>query len=473
MKTHKPILMSAFLSLLFIAGCSKDGENDGEDTGKVTFPTGNNDISFTAGDITEKMFVFSTTEPWQAITEDTSEGMRAAASWLEIVPSSGDAGNNQRVSIHITETGAVVQTRSAIVTISAGGEKKSFQVTQLAGSYDLLVIDKVSPVNSPADGETFTINVTCTGYWIVESDNKEVATVTPSSGTGNGQVSVTVRKNYRTTTGTSILTFNPQGPVGNEKTLTINRAASSQNYYKLWDYYPDHDDPTTAEGIVFWLKDPEGGSGEPNLLGPVDGWSLHGMVLYKGEGNDVSMPDGTYWYICSFLPEEGGIRWEDFDMTIMTNQDNGKAATDYMLRYKTDGTDDHLKAQVPAFWWIKSMTPAGYWMPSVNEWKRLVSGYHGLRYEDMADWGRSQYMPDTGLEQVRNAFNAKLEAIPGGVPFTELNDFITTGAERYHTSNMTGGMTEADFPLTITPGRGYIGSIQPTTTQRVRAIREF
>ena len=482
-----------------LAACDKGGD-EGGDTGKVTFPAGNNNISFTAGDATAKTVTFSTTEPWTASVAETTR----AVSWLEVVPSSGPAGQNQSIEIRLTATGNLSSARSADVTITAGGEQKSFRVTQPAGSYDPIAIDITGPRNSPAAGEQFDVNITCAGYWSAGSDNKNVATVSPANGTGNATVTVTVGKNYRTTADGATLTFNTQGVDVQPKTLAINRAAGAQNYYKLWDYYPDHDNPQTAQGIVVWLDNPEGGSGEPNILGPVDGWSLHGIVLHKTDGNpetfsNVSVPWypnveplSSYWYLDVFLPGDPNYRERTWNTDILNNWNDGKAATKHMIEYSmSTGTGSEpfrrLETQTPVFFWIRSLSSGEYlegediewWLPSVNEWKRVMAGYHGLRYEDMADWGILQNMPKTGLEQVRNNFNARLAAIPGGAGIKEIvtMDEVTGGGgsyhsdQRYYTSNL--GTNVGGIVMIVNPRSGRIGSVQETSGDRARAIKKF
>ena len=109
--------------------------------------------------------------------------------WLTITPESGNG--NASVTLAVAEnTGGE---RTAVITIKASGlEPHTITVTQLAAPY--LTIDS-HEVNFNATSYSQIIKITSNVNWQAEWDSQEWLTVTPESGNGNANITLTVMKN--------------------------------------------------------------------------------------------------------------------------------------------------------------------------------------------------------------------------------------------------------------------------------------
>ena len=126
--------------------------------------------------------VFST-QPWQALSD---------ADWAVLNGQTTGAGNGT-LTVTVTTNPSALHSRTALIT--AGGQTHT--LTQLPGP----LVVSLDPAVKSTHGEphSYTIGVTANGVWSAES-NQNWAVATPSAGSGNGVVTVTVEENPSKTT---------------------------------------------------------------------------------------------------------------------------------------------------------------------------------------------------------------------------------------------------------------------------------
>lgn len=114
-------------------------------------------------------------------------------SWISLSPTSGTGIQNIDVTLPANSGAQRVGTITITQTLS--GETTTSTVTQQAGVTETLTINPTSK-NVVSGGETFQIVISTSGNpsWTV-TDSASWISVTPTSGTGNGTLNVTVQNN--------------------------------------------------------------------------------------------------------------------------------------------------------------------------------------------------------------------------------------------------------------------------------------
>ncbi len=144
--------------------------------GNVT-PT-NQNVSATSGSTT-----FS-------ITSNTTWTVADNATWLTVSPSSGSNNGTITATYSSNNTGAV---RTANITVTFGSTCSPVVVTVTQAACSMTVTPTVQNVPaSPGGTTTFTVNTTCS--WTA-SESASWFTISPTSGTGNGTITVTYDAN--------------------------------------------------------------------------------------------------------------------------------------------------------------------------------------------------------------------------------------------------------------------------------------
>jgi hypothetical protein len=168
----------------------------------------------------------SGTDSVLAVTSDIAWSASSSESWLTVTPASG-SGNGQ-----ITVTAAVntsVTARTATVTLSGTGvSDRIITVTQEAAvppsppspTHTLSVAP--STLDFAAAGGSQTFAVTSNVYWMA-ADDASWLTVSPSSGTNNGTVTVTAVANTSTGSRTATVTVSGTEGVG-DRTVSVTQA---------------------------------------------------------------------------------------------------------------------------------------------------------------------------------------------------------------------------------------------------------
>ncbi len=445
-----------FVSVLLMASCGKEEETPST----ITFPAGTNTQLSLAAGTDSKQISFTAASAWSLSVVETRADQ---PDWIMVYPSSGDAG---AASVTVeTRKNTTTSQRKATVTISAGGDSKSFTITQAPGEVPAFTISQAEDRAVVATGEVFTVTVTSNTAWDVESDDTAIATVAPASGEGNGSVTVTVKANRTIRADGATITFIPDAAA--EKSFDINRAANSVHHFAVGDYWPDPYNTATAEGLVFWLKE------------PTDGRSLHGKVVAVEE---PVVEESAGWFEWCNISAVFHNDYQRPDLsigvyTILVNADDGSEASK-LLRELNPGIATLIKygaPYFPLFDWLDSRYELDYewYIPAINELKQLHASYNGVRYEDIPDWGISENMPFAYSNSfARQAFDAKLTAVDGGKAFATTYGSGSTTAVPYWSSTLAPNNLNVVLSFY---GFGFIAtwSINQEQSFPARIIRKF
>ena len=163
-----------------------------------------------------------------------------APSWVTVTPSSGTGTTQCTVTVS-ANTGSA-KSGNITATLSGAVGSPSSQPINQSGVQCTLSTSKTYPDPIPASGNTysnsFTVNVTGSncGTWSITSPSW--LTVTPSSGTGTTQCTVTVSANTGSTRSGNI-TVTLSGAVGSPSSQQINQAPVQQCTLSTSKTYPD------------------------------------------------------------------------------------------------------------------------------------------------------------------------------------------------------------------------------------------
>ncbi|MCP1382705.1 BACON domain-containing protein [Runella salmonicolor] len=159
-----------------------------------------------------------------SLTTNTNWTARSNANWLKISPVSGNAGSNLPIN-YTAEANTNTAARTGIITFTAGTQTATFTVTQ-AGIAPSLSVSSTTPATIGASGATLALSVISNLSWsVTKSANSDWITISPISGTGNQNVSVTASANAATTERSATLTFSATG-VANV-VVTIRQAGAN------------------------------------------------------------------------------------------------------------------------------------------------------------------------------------------------------------------------------------------------------
>ncbi len=146
------------------------------------------------------------------ITSNSNWTITKDASWITVLPTSGN--NNRTISVSVAYNNG--GDRSGIVTVSGCGTTKTINVTQ-SGQCSLSI--SATSLEYSGSAETKTILVTSNAAWTV-SDNASWITVTPLSDSNNGTLSISVLANDTGTERNGAVTVSG---CSTSKKITINQ----------------------------------------------------------------------------------------------------------------------------------------------------------------------------------------------------------------------------------------------------------
>jgi len=148
------------------------------------------------------------------VTSNANCSVGCDASWITVSPSSFGSDNglffdsNEALTVTVTATdNSSTDPRTATIVISSsipGVTEQTVSVTQAAANTNLSV--STSSLNFVASGERKSLTITSNAAWTVSS-NQPWCTVQPTSGTGNGEITVNVTENAAGTPRTSTVTI--------------------------------------------------------------------------------------------------------------------------------------------------------------------------------------------------------------------------------------------------------------------------
>lgn len=154
------------------------------------------------------------------VTSNTIWTASSNQTWLTVTPLSK---NGNGTLIFTATANPKITTRMATVTILAPGTtSKNLIITQEAGPATLSVLPTNLNIAAMA-GSTATFNVTSNTAWSVSS-NQTWLTANPSTGTGNGTVTLTTELNPTIVSRTATVTISASGTTS--QNITVTQAAS-------------------------------------------------------------------------------------------------------------------------------------------------------------------------------------------------------------------------------------------------------
>lgn len=177
-------------------------------------------------------------------------------------------------------------------------------------------------------------------------------------------------------------------------------AFEAATLYSVGDYYPDADDASTAEGIVFSVSD--GG--------------LHGLVISARE------------YVGKWGPQVSEQKTTDNDAIREQPQPDGKLATRNLIVAHKD--EENFATDYPGFYWLLNTMNGGdvdgdWYVPSRPEIAELYCAMCGVDWDTVtSDWWN--YMDEKvsmpgydapSASSAREAFKAKIESVSGASTF--------------------------------------------------------
>ncbi|HNZ71559.1 MAG TPA: BACON domain-containing carbohydrate-binding protein, partial [Prolixibacteraceae bacterium] len=156
------------------------------------------------------------------ITSNTSWDISSDQPWLEVSPENGVG--NQLVTL-VAQENPTILNRTATITISPNGTaSKTITVTQASGSETLLL--STSAITFEAtEGSSSVVNVISNTGWSV-SVNEEWLTATPSTGSGNGSLTIVTTENSSTIERTATVTVTIEGTETKQIVAVTQKGAS-------------------------------------------------------------------------------------------------------------------------------------------------------------------------------------------------------------------------------------------------------
>jgi mannan endo-1,4-beta-mannosidase len=153
------------------------------------------------------------------VTSNVSWSVTDNQTWITVTPTSGS--NNGTIAVSVTaNTGTA--TRSGTVTVTgAGVPQRQISVTQAAPGGTLTL--SASTWSPGAAAATFPVAVTSNGSWSVVDDQSWLS-ASPTSGSGNGSVTLSATANTGTTSRTGTVTVSGGGIT---RTVAVTQAGVS------------------------------------------------------------------------------------------------------------------------------------------------------------------------------------------------------------------------------------------------------
>ena len=171
----------------------------------------------------------------------------AGSDWLTSKPESGSAGTAQ-VTLTAAENSAK-DSRKATITIQSGELTKSIDVSQSAASPTLTL--NIDNMEFAAGSGSKMLRITANTTWAVSSDNNWCS-VSPTSGSNDGSVTVSVDENTSTSSRTATITV--------ESATITRRLAVTQSGATPVAPPSSQDRSFTVGGVTFKMIAVEGGT---------------------------------------------------------------------------------------------------------------------------------------------------------------------------------------------------------------------
>ncbi|MFR9513839.1 MAG: BACON domain-containing carbohydrate-binding protein [Rikenellaceae bacterium] len=272
--------------------------SSGDGNAEITITCGVNEsiesreasIIFTAGDDSETLVIeqegaeqyielsryeLSAASQGEEFTIDLSSNgewtTTALPSWVSLTPTQGDGDKSLSI---VCQENLSTSSREASITFATCDDSKELKIEQ-EGCDPIFDID-VNSLSVAASGNTFTINVTSNCEWSA-SNSLSWVTLTPSSGEGDSQVSVTCSEQTDVESRQGVVTFSAEGierqltivQDAAEKTISLDIYSKSITYEKQsFNVTVTSNSNWTLQGVPSWMSvtlTSGSGSGSSNL----------------------------------------------------------------------------------------------------------------------------------------------------------------------------------------------------------------
>ena len=212
-------------------------------TVKVTQNEANAAISL---DTSTMEFTSSSGEQTFKITANTSWTVSSDQTWCSVSPTSGK--NSGSVTVKVSEN-TQTSARTATITVKTDAGNRTVSVTQSGASEQVSL--SVSDMEFAAGSGSKMLRITANTTWAVSSDNNWCS-VSPTSGSNDGSVTVSVDENTSTSSRTATITV--------ESATITRRLAVTQNGATPVTPPSSQDRSFTVGGVTFKMIAVEGGT---------------------------------------------------------------------------------------------------------------------------------------------------------------------------------------------------------------------
>ena len=212
-------------------------------TVKVTQNEANAAISL---DTSTMEFTSSSGEQTFKITANTSWAVSSDQTWCSVSPTSGK--NSGSVTVKVSEN-TQTSARTATITVKTDAGNRTVSVTQSGASEQVSL--SVSDMEFAAGSGSKMLRITANTTWAVSSD-KNWCSVSPTSGSNDGSVTVSVDENTSTSSRTATITV--------ESAAITRRLAVTQSGATPVTPPASQDRSFTVGGVTFKMIAVEGGT---------------------------------------------------------------------------------------------------------------------------------------------------------------------------------------------------------------------
>lgn len=267
-------------------------------TVKVTQNEANAAISL---DTSTMEFTSSSGEQTFKITANTSWTVSSDQTWCSVSPTSGK--NSGSVTVKVSEN-TQTSARTATITVKTDAGNRTVSVTQSGASEQVSL--SVSDMEFAAGSGSKMLRITANTTWAVSSD-KNWCSVSPTSGSNDGSVTVSVDENTSTSSRTATITV--------ESAAITRRLAVTQSGATPVTPPASQDRTFTVGGVTFKMIYVEGGTftmGATSEQGD-DAWDdekpTHSVTLSSYSIGETEVTQALWQAVMGQKPTSDGSQW--------------------------------------------------------------------------------------------------------------------------------------------------------------------
>lgn len=187
-------------------------------------PTPSSSVTLSISNMT-----LSATGETSSLTITSSDNWSASGSGVTVTPSSGKSGSTKvEITVPANTTG---KERTFTVTFKAGSKTATLTIKQPAsggGGTGTITVNPKEIIIGPEANATGSVDITCSGSWQVKTDNKPdwVTKIEPTSGNGNGKITITTAENTERTSKVWIMSLSSGT---NTNSVAISKSAATNH----------------------------------------------------------------------------------------------------------------------------------------------------------------------------------------------------------------------------------------------------